>query len=250
MRKIQRTPGRIEDNIVIALIDDGVDMFDASLLKKVLEGKSFNYYYDKVRQVFLSATGHSTAIASMIWHVCLMAKIYPNYTAQDAIQAARDKKATIISMSWTLPGPKTRTNPEEDERVDVVKDCVANSGSGGTKNGGPNPVADFKYETGSSVVTALASSVATMIIYCVKASIFLIAKKANQNVTGLILGIGIHDDGAISVAKSKAMWQIGDELNKISHVLEQAQAQSWKAEVKQESIKRFVEFGQKPAKST
>ncbi|KAH8714694.1 hypothetical protein BGZ61DRAFT_516837 [Ilyonectria robusta] len=344
-RKIQGTPERIEDDVVIALIDDGVDMFDPSLSSKVLEGKSFDYHHDKVRPVFSSARGHGTVMASMILRVCPMAKIYPirlktyetkdgksqidrKYAAQ-AIQAARDKKATIISMSWTLPGPEPSTNPEEDELhkvlhaavkdkvlmvcccpdggkftksvypsgpwpkdffrigaahadgtvfkwteeddisfvlpgVDVIKDRVANYGSDGTKKGSTNPVAHFKYETGSSVAAALASGLAAMIIYCVKASI-LAAKTANHNVTGPILGIGIPDDGAISVAKPEAMRQafkslghetpsrfiqIWDELDKISHVLEQAQAQSWKAEAKQESIKRFVEFGQKLAKST
>ncbi|KAL6411626.1 hypothetical protein AUP68_05342 [Ilyonectria robusta] len=143
-------------------------------------------------------------------------------------------------ISFVLPG------------VDVIKDRVANYGSDGTKKGGTNPVAHFKYETGSSVAAALASGLAAMIIYCVKASI-LAAKTANHNVTGPILGIGIPDDGAISVAKPEAMRQafkslghetpsrfiqIWDELDKISHVLEQAQAQSWKAEAKQESIKR------------
>ncbi|KAL2192493.1 hypothetical protein P885DRAFT_47591 [Corynascus similis CBS 632.67] len=108
-----------ENDVVLALIDDGVDKFNTLQTDKILEGKSFDYHDGKVRPPFSSAKGHGTLMAKMILRVCPMVKIYPirlktydtsegksmidpGYAAQ-AIQAALDKKATIISMSWTIP---------------------------------------------------------------------------------------------------------------------------------------------------
>jgi hypothetical protein len=119
------TPEKIESDVVVALIDDGVDMFDTDLSNQVLEGKSFDFHGVKMRPPFSSAKGHGTVMASMILRVCPMAKLYPirlktydnengkssidpEYAAQ-AIQAALDKKATIISMSWTLPMAKGKS---------------------------------------------------------------------------------------------------------------------------------------------
>jgi hypothetical protein len=76
-RKNQGTPERIEDEVVVALIDDGIDMFDTALSNQVLEGKSFDFHDGKVRPSFSSARGHGTVMASMILRVCPMAKIYP-----------------------------------------------------------------------------------------------------------------------------------------------------------------------------
>ncbi|KAK4244198.1 hypothetical protein C7999DRAFT_35426 [Corynascus novoguineensis] len=109
----------LENDVVLALIDDGVDMFNTPQTDNILEGKSFDYHDEKVRPPFSSAKGHGTLMAKMILRVCPMVKIYPirlktydtsegksmidpGYAAQ-AIQAALDKKATIISMSWTIP---------------------------------------------------------------------------------------------------------------------------------------------------
>lgn len=76
-RQNQGTPERVEEDVVIALIDDGVDMFDKALSNQVLEGKSFDYHDGKVRPPFSSARGHGTVMASMILDVCPMAKVYP-----------------------------------------------------------------------------------------------------------------------------------------------------------------------------
>lgn len=73
----QATPERVEDDVVVALIDDGVDMFDTALSNQILEGKSFDFHDEKVRPPFSSAKGHGTVMASMILRVCPMAKVYP-----------------------------------------------------------------------------------------------------------------------------------------------------------------------------
>lgn len=71
------TTEKIEDDVIVALIDDGVDMFDPALSDRVLEGKSFDYHDGKVRPSFSSAKGHGTVMASMILRTCPMAKVYP-----------------------------------------------------------------------------------------------------------------------------------------------------------------------------
>lgn len=77
-QKTQGTPEQIEEDIVLALIDDGVDMFDATFQSdRILEGKSFDFHNGKVRPPFSSAKGHGTVMASMILSVCPMVKIYP-----------------------------------------------------------------------------------------------------------------------------------------------------------------------------
>ena len=76
-RQNRRTPQGIEEDIVLALIDDGVDMFDTLATNQILEGKSFDFHGGKVRPPFSSANGHGTVMASMILRVCPMVKIYP-----------------------------------------------------------------------------------------------------------------------------------------------------------------------------
>ena len=73
----QRTQEGLENDVVLALIDDGVDMFDTLQAKQILEGKSFDYHNGMVRPPFSSARGHGTIMASMILRVCPMAKVYP-----------------------------------------------------------------------------------------------------------------------------------------------------------------------------
>lgn len=76
-RNNQSTLERIEDDVVAALIDDGIDMFDTALSNQVLEGKSFDFHDGKVRPSFSSARGRGTVMASLILRGCPMAKIYP-----------------------------------------------------------------------------------------------------------------------------------------------------------------------------
>ncbi|OTA94921.1 hypothetical protein M434DRAFT_394279 [Hypoxylon sp. CO27-5] len=125
----QGTIEKVEEDVVVALIDDGVDVFDSAFSGQILEGKSFDFHNHKVRPPFSSAKNHGTVMASMILRVCPMAKIYPirlktfevggknqivmKYAAQ-AIQAALDKKATIISMSWTIPMPEGKSKEKEE----------------------------------------------------------------------------------------------------------------------------------------
>ncbi|OTB11081.1 hypothetical protein K445DRAFT_322435 [Daldinia sp. EC12] len=339
MRKNQGTQERIEDDVVVALIDDGVDMFDATLDNHVLEGKSFDFHDGKIRPPFSSARGHGTVMASMILRICPMAKVYPirlktyqnesgkntidkDYAAR-AIQAALDKKATIISMSWTLPMKNIKSDskarldavlkkavdsrvlmfcsaPDEGKftdldypsgpwrdrffrigaaradgtvfpwtpddgityvlpGVDVIKEQAGRRSFETNSSGDAvSREMDVKYETGSSVATALAAGLAAMIIYCVKASI-LAVKTANQN-KGSVVGIAIPDNGANLIADPDAMKQafanlgnvtpnkfvqVWEELDRVSELLEASRGRDSSADIKLKQVEGFVEFGRK-----
>lgn len=123
----------LNDPVTVALIDDGVDLLDASLQGKgpQIEGQSLSFDHagdnepatsERAHPHYQSAGGHGTVMANMIFRVCPMAKLYvirmetvpgpgdgngakariePG-SAAAAINAAVDKKVNIISMSWTV----------------------------------------------------------------------------------------------------------------------------------------------------
>lgn len=74
-------PGRLpcpEDEVVVALIDDGVSLLDQQFVGRVLEGKTFDYDNGVIGQPYNSARGHGTEMARNILRVCPMTKIYPS----------------------------------------------------------------------------------------------------------------------------------------------------------------------------
>ncbi|KAF4427594.1 Major intracellular serine protease [Colletotrichum fructicola] len=101
--------------------DDGVYSFDPAFSNRVIEGKTFDYHDGWIGHHYDSARGHGTEMAKLICKVCPMAEIYSirlkTETGQDgqptidatsaglAIDAALEKNASIISMSWTIPKP-------------------------------------------------------------------------------------------------------------------------------------------------
>ncbi|KAI6760872.1 hypothetical protein HG530_009732 [Fusarium avenaceum] len=140
-RQDQGTPEGVENDVTVALIDDGVYKFGIGRPHQVLQGKSFDFHGDGLNPPYLSAKGHGTVMASMILRVCPMAKIYPirlktnsdasgnstidpGYAAR-AIQAALDKKATIISMSWTV-SMKEGEDGSKKKLHDVLQRAVDN----------------------------------------------------------------------------------------------------------------------------
>ncbi|KAK4077874.1 uncharacterized protein Triagg1_3568 [Trichoderma aggressivum f. europaeum] len=302
--KVLRPEDEFEGDVVVALIDDGVDRLDNTLSGQVLEGKSFDYHDGQVRPPFSSARGHGTVMASMILR---------------AIEAALAKNATIISMSWTLPKSSAEnetkdelheildlavkrkvimfcSSPDEGKfteldypsgpwrsrffrigaaradgtifewtpddgisfvlpGVDVVKEQAGRTSSETQSFGVTSRVADFKYETGSSVATALAAGLAAMIIYCVKASIMAL-RIANQNVDSVI-GIAITNGDLKRISEHDAMKQafstlgkvtpnrfiqVWEKLDAISDKLEVAQSKVLKDDEKRELTQSFVNF--------
>ncbi|KAL7795975.1 hypothetical protein V8C37DRAFT_414279 [Trichoderma ceciliae] len=111
----------LRKEVVVALIDDGVDSCDPAFSGRIIEGKTFDYQDGGVGQYYISARRHGTEMAKMILKVCPMASIYsirlkthsqdkgqPTIDATSAalaIEAALEKNATVISMSWTIPIP-------------------------------------------------------------------------------------------------------------------------------------------------
>ncbi|KAM0186999.1 hypothetical protein ACHAPA_002877 [Fusarium lateritium] len=110
--------------VVVALIDDGVDSCDPAFAGRAIDGVTFDYEERAVGQYYISGKGHGTEMARMICKVCPMANIYsirlkmhnsPEKGSSTidavsaallwAIEAALEKNATIISMSWTIPVP-------------------------------------------------------------------------------------------------------------------------------------------------
>jgi hypothetical protein len=110
-------------DIIVAVIDDGVDTTVEQLSRRVLTGRTFSYdeERDRVRPWYVSENNHGTIMASMVVRVCPMAKIYPirlstgragtidPMSAAKAIEAALDRGAHIISMSWTVSPPPAQS---------------------------------------------------------------------------------------------------------------------------------------------
>lgn len=151
-----------------------------------------------------------------------------------------------VGITYVLPG------------VDVVKDQVGSRiFETPASRGVTNRVTEVKYETGSSVATALAAGLAAMIVYCVKASI-IAAKTVNQN-KGDVVGIPIPDNGASLIADPDAMKrafarlgsvtsnnfiQVWEKLDKVSELLEGwNRMQNAAPEAKLKFIREFTEFG-------
>ncbi|EEU42353.1 uncharacterized protein NECHADRAFT_40446 [Fusarium vanettenii 77-13-4] len=126
---------RLSKDVVVALIDDGVDSCDPAFSGRAIEGKTFDYQDGGVGQYYISAKGHGTEMARMILKVCPMASIYSirlkthispekghstidAASAAFAIEAALEKKASIISMSWTIPVPEDGS--KEKQLLDAV----------------------------------------------------------------------------------------------------------------------------------
>ena len=78
LNKIKRTKHG-DDEIKVALIDDGIGFDDKAFRNRAIPGKSFGYHSSDARekQWYVSETGHGTVMAHMILRVCPMAKIYP-----------------------------------------------------------------------------------------------------------------------------------------------------------------------------
>ncbi|KAJ3534914.1 hypothetical protein NM208_g7349 [Fusarium decemcellulare] len=133
---LNRDTERVAGDVVVALIDDGVDAYGSSISSNIIGGKTFAYGEgnDSARPYYISESGHGTVMAGMIMRACPVAKLYPIrlktlvttngkqqielQSAALAIQAALDKKATIILMAWSVKISKS--NNQEKRLLDAV----------------------------------------------------------------------------------------------------------------------------------
>ncbi|KAL7903704.1 peptidase S8/S53 domain-containing protein [Trichoderma velutinum] len=112
--------------VVVALIDDGTNIFHPDLKNMVQRGKSFHHYQDgstwRVSPWWDSSSGHGTLMARLIHRICPTAIIHiiklrtfategstklqinPD-SAIEAIDYAAEQGAQIISMPWTIKPP-------------------------------------------------------------------------------------------------------------------------------------------------
>ena len=75
-------PEELRKNVKVALIDDGVNIWQKSITERIKDGWSFDTGYDEsdppeaMRPFHESATGHGTLMANMICRVCPRAEIF------------------------------------------------------------------------------------------------------------------------------------------------------------------------------
>lgn len=105
----------IKDDVVVALIDDGVMAVHEFLAGRVLMGKTFDYHGgNNVGQPYASAQGHGTEMAKLILRVCPMAKIYPirlkTNTSKDGKCTFDLESAALVSLIHGAPIPISMSN--------------------------------------------------------------------------------------------------------------------------------------------
>ncbi|KAK4209225.1 intracellular serine protease [Rhypophila decipiens] len=145
----KRRAQEIEEDITVALIDDGVDGMDWDY--PLLGGRTFHPRNEDEHlnhPYYASAAGHGTAMAKLINFMCPRAKLYvlrledrPSEdgvrqitarSAAKAIAAAVKKGVHIISMSWSIesPGDEGERRELEDaiskaEKANILMFCSA-----------------------------------------------------------------------------------------------------------------------------
>lgn len=96
------TATTIEDDVAVALIDDGVDALDEYLAGRIVDGKTFDYHDGGIGQSYTSAQGHGTEMAKLILRMCPMAKIYPirlkTYTTTTGESSIDLESAALVSI--------------------------------------------------------------------------------------------------------------------------------------------------------
>ncbi|KAH8654473.1 hypothetical protein BGZ60DRAFT_532842 [Tricladium varicosporioides] len=138
-------PLPIQEPIMIALIDDGVDINEQSLHAKIIGGRSFcqrDRFQNLSKPYYVTSGGHGTVMASLICRVCPNAQLFvvklDDYmgenskrqitakSAAKAVRAAVDKKVHIISMSWTIE--RTAHNAEDIQDLESSIEAAARAG--------------------------------------------------------------------------------------------------------------------------
>jgi len=145
MEKNVDPPLVLEEPITVALIDDGIDINDDELEKKIVGGRSF-CHRDKEQNLnqpyYVSSGGHGTAMARLICRICPSVRLYvlklnewvvddgkrqiTAESAAKAVKAAVDKGVHIISMSWTIE--RTETNAKGIAELDKAIELAASEG--------------------------------------------------------------------------------------------------------------------------
>ncbi|RAH42554.1 S8 family peptidase [Aspergillus brunneoviolaceus CBS 621.78] len=143
--QVRREHEVMDEDVRVALIDDGVDIEEKTLRGKIIGGRSFcprDYAQHLQRPFYVSGSGHGTVMASLICRVCPTAKLFvvklaehvsENSTrritaksAAKAVRAAIDRQAHIISMSWTIE--RNEQNAADIRDLEAAIGAAANAG--------------------------------------------------------------------------------------------------------------------------
>ncbi|KAF2164254.1 hypothetical protein M409DRAFT_25597 [Zasmidium cellare ATCC 36951] len=118
------------EDVIVGLVDDGVNLNERSLQSRVIDGRSFDANLgeeDLTRPYYGSTHGHGTAMASLICRLCPRAKLFVTRiesspdgeisaeSAAKAVRATIEQGVHIISMSWTIE--KTSENVKGIEQL-------------------------------------------------------------------------------------------------------------------------------------
>ncbi|KAH8805997.1 hypothetical protein F5884DRAFT_801362 [Xylogone sp. PMI_703] len=133
MERNVEPPLVLEEPITVALIDDGIDIDDIGLQRKIVGGRSFchrDMEQNLSQPYYVSSGGHGTAMASLICRVCPNVRLYvlklneygiepgkrqiTAESAAKAVTAAIDKGVHIINMSWTIERTENNTKGISD----------------------------------------------------------------------------------------------------------------------------------------
>lgn len=122
----------LENDVIVALIDDGVSLLDQNFVGRVLEGKTFDYHGDVVGPSYHSARGNGTEMARCILRVCPMAKIYPSESSrkQTWSHAPADHDATVrLKTQLSADETKSEIDLKSATSVSLPRNKHPNSGS-------------------------------------------------------------------------------------------------------------------------
>ncbi|QPC69357.1 hypothetical protein HYE68_000109 [Fusarium pseudograminearum] len=135
-------PNAISSDIVVALIDDGVEVYGSGLSANIIGGRSFAAAQtnNMVSPWYVSELGHGTVMAETIARVCPMVKLYPmrvdTYTSENgertleaksvalAIGAAIQRNAKIILIPWPIKPTESSSHKLLDNMLQ--KACSSN----------------------------------------------------------------------------------------------------------------------------
>ncbi|KAF4546015.1 uncharacterized protein LTHEOB_4667 [Lasiodiplodia theobromae] len=126
--------------ITVALIDDGFDINEQSVVDKVVGGRSFRNQNNLNAPYWATSGFHGTVMASLICRVCPKVQLYvlrldehsageqgkrqiTAKSAEKAVRAAIDRGVDIISMSWTIE--KTVDNEPDIKKLETALDEAA-----------------------------------------------------------------------------------------------------------------------------
>ncbi|KAJ4024785.1 hypothetical protein NW761_011584 [Fusarium oxysporum] len=94
-------------DVVVALIDDGVDAYGSSVSANIIGGKSFAF--DKrtnmLNPFYVSEIGHGTVMAEAIKRVCPMVKIYPirvNIDSSESGQSSVEARSVALAVETAI----------------------------------------------------------------------------------------------------------------------------------------------------